>query len=88
MNSPIRTHPVTSLDGFQSMPSQTRAERFLKLEQGEVLLYENANRALQRYGWKHMSSASLPIYRVALRMCSRVRRIPCWKLKGSRPINE
>ena len=43
---------VTSHSGFQSMPSQTRAERMLKLEQGEALLYENANRARQRYGWK------------------------------------
>ncbi len=43
---------VTSYSGFQSMPSQTRAERLLKLEQGEALLHENANRALQRYGWK------------------------------------
>jgi hypothetical protein len=34
------------------MPSKTRAERLLKLEQGEALLHENANRALQRYGWK------------------------------------
>jgi hypothetical protein len=43
---------VTSHDDFQSLPSQTRAERLLKLEQGEALLYENANRAQQRYGWK------------------------------------
>ena len=43
---------VTSHDDFQSMPSQTRAERLLKLERGEALLYENASRAQQRYGWK------------------------------------
>ena len=43
---------VTSHGDFQSMSSQTRAERLLKLEQGEALLYENANRAQQRYGWK------------------------------------
>jgi len=43
---------VKSFGRFQSMPSQTRAERMLKLEQGEALLHENASRALQRYGWK------------------------------------
>ncbi|MEA3243188.1 MAG: hypothetical protein U9Q19_07105 [Pseudomonadota bacterium] len=43
---------VKSFGRFHSMPSQTRAERMLKLEQGEALLHENANRALQRYGWK------------------------------------
>lgn len=43
---------MKSLDSFQSMPSQTRAERLLKLEQGEALMYENADRARQRYGWK------------------------------------
>ena len=43
---------VKSFGRFQSMPSQTRAERMLKLEQGEALLHENANRVLQRYGWK------------------------------------
>jgi len=43
---------VTSFDRFQSMPSQTRAERMGKLEKGETLLHENADRARQRYGWK------------------------------------
>jgi hypothetical protein len=43
---------VTSSQHFESLPSGTRAERLLKLEQGEALLYENANRARQRYGWK------------------------------------
>lgn len=43
---------ATSHSSFQSMPSQTRAERILKLEQGEAMLYENAIRAQQRYGWK------------------------------------
>lgn len=43
---------VTSLGSFQSMPSQTRAERMLRLEKGEALLYENASRAQQRYGWE------------------------------------
>lgn len=43
---------VKSYDRFQSMSSQTRAERLIKLEQGEALLRENADRALQRYGWK------------------------------------
>lgn len=43
---------VTSHDDFQSMASETRAERLLKLEQGEALLQENAIRAQQRYGFK------------------------------------
>ncbi len=43
---------VTSSRHFQSLPAGTREERLLKLEQGEALLYENANRARQRYGWK------------------------------------
>jgi hypothetical protein len=43
---------VKSYDRFQSMSAQTRAERLLRLEQGEALLQENADRARQRYGWK------------------------------------
>jgi len=43
---------VKSYDRFQSLPSQTRAERMHKLEQGEAMMHENSDRALQRYGWK------------------------------------
>ena len=43
---------VTSSARFQTMPSQTRAERMRRLEQGEALLRENADRARQRYTWK------------------------------------
>lgn len=43
---------VKSYDRFLSMPAQTRTERLLKLEQGEALMHENAERAQQRYGWK------------------------------------
>jgi hypothetical protein len=43
---------VTSHDDFQSMSSETRVERLLKLEQGEALLHENAIRVQQRYGFK------------------------------------
>lgn len=43
---------VSSYDNFQSLSSQTRAERLLKLQQGEALLQENALRAQQRYGVK------------------------------------
>jgi hypothetical protein len=43
---------VKSYERFQSIPSQTRAERIYKLEQGEAMMRENSERALQRYGWK------------------------------------
>jgi len=43
---------VKSYDRFQSIPAQTRAERMHKLEQGEAMMRENSERALQRYGWK------------------------------------
>ncbi len=43
---------VTSYKRFKSIPSQTRAERIHKLEQGEAMMRENSERALQRYGWK------------------------------------
>lgn len=43
---------VSSHDNFQSLASQTRAERMLKLEQGEAMLQENAIRAQQRFGVK------------------------------------
>ena len=43
---------VKSFERFGSMPAQTRSERLRKLQQGEALLRENAERAQQRYGWK------------------------------------
>ena len=43
---------VTSSERFQAIPSQTRAQRMRKLEQGEALLRENADRTQQRYTWK------------------------------------
>jgi len=43
---------VQSSARLQAMPSQSRAERLRKLEQGEALLRENAARAAGRSGWK------------------------------------
>ena len=43
---------ATSYKRFTTIPSQTRAERLHKLEQGESMMRENSERALQRYGWK------------------------------------
>jgi hypothetical protein len=43
---------VTSHDRFESLPAQTREQRLARLELGEDMLRENADRARQRYGWK------------------------------------
>jgi hypothetical protein len=49
----IRPLPaVQSSTRLQAMPSESRAERISKLEQGEALLRENAARAAGRSGWK------------------------------------
>lgn len=49
----IRPLPaVQSSSRFQAMPSDSRQERLRKLEQGEALLRENADRAATRRGWK------------------------------------
>ena len=46
---------ATSHESFQSMASETRADRLAKLEHGEALMVENDIRAQQRYGVKRHS---------------------------------
>jgi hypothetical protein len=43
---------VRSFERFDAMPAETRTEQLRKLERGEALLQENADRAMGRYEWK------------------------------------